>query len=35
LIAGPESFLVDDEARLRPGEEDRARQWGDSLARAL
>ncbi len=35
LVAGPESFLVDDEARLRPGEEDRARQWGDSLARAL
>ncbi|HYI32670.1 MAG TPA: flavodoxin domain-containing protein [Glaciibacter sp.] len=35
LVAGPESFLVDDEARLRPGEEERARQWGHSLARAL
>lgn len=35
LVAGPESFLVDDQARLRPGEEERARQWGDSLARTL
>jgi hypothetical protein len=35
LIAGPESFLVDDAARLRPGEEDRARQWGESVARTL
>jgi flavodoxin len=35
LVAGPESFLVDDDARLRPGEEDRARQWGGTLARAL
>ncbi len=35
LVAGPESFLVDDGAQLRPGEEDRARQWGNTLARAL
>jgi hypothetical protein len=35
LVAGPESFLVDDDARLQPGEEDRARQWGDTLARTL
>jgi Flavodoxin domain len=35
LVAGPESFMVDDDARLRPGEEERARQWGDSLARTL
>lgn len=35
LVAGPESFLVDENARLRPGEEERARQWGDTLARTL
>lgn len=35
LVAGPESFLVDDGARLQPGEEDRARQWGNTLARTL
>lgn len=35
LVGGGESFLVDDGARLLPGEEDRARQWGNNLARSL
>jgi hypothetical protein len=35
LVGGPESFLVDDGARLLAGEEDRARQWGNELARSL
>jgi hypothetical protein len=35
LIADPESFLVNKENRLLPGEEDRARAWGQSLVRVL
>jgi flavorubredoxin len=29
------SFLVDNNARLHPGEEERARSWGEALARNL
>lgn len=32
LAAGPESFLVTKDNRLRPGEENRARAWGQQLA---
>jgi hypothetical protein len=32
LIAEPESFLVTTDNKLRPGEEDRAREWGVQLA---
>lgn len=31
LVAGPESFLVSKETHLLPGEEDRARKWGEML----
>ena len=31
-VADPESFLVTKENELEPGEEDRARRWGESLA---
>jgi hypothetical protein len=34
LIAAPESFLVNKENRLLPGEEDRARAWGQRLVHA-
>ncbi len=33
LVARPESFLVDRENELVPGEEERARRWGEELAR--
>jgi hypothetical protein len=32
LIAPPESFLVTNANTLRPGEEDRAQEWGKALA---
>ena len=32
LIAEPESFLVTSDNTLRPGEEDRAQEWGEALA---
>jgi hypothetical protein len=32
LIAEAESFLVTSNNKLRPGEEDRARKWGEALA---
>ncbi|HEY6279285.1 MAG TPA: hypothetical protein VIX86_23475 [Streptosporangiaceae bacterium] len=32
LIAEPESFLVSTDNTLRPGEEDRAQEWGEKLA---
>src|SRR5690606_4074982 len=32
LIAEPESFLVDRQTQLLPGELDRARAWGRALA---
>jgi Flavodoxin len=32
LIARPESFLVTNGNTLRPGEEDRAQEWGKALA---
>jgi hypothetical protein len=35
LIAKPESFLVTKENHLRPGEIERAREWGAELARAF
>ena len=31
LMADPESFLVTKETHLEPGEEERARQWGETL----
>ena len=31
-IAAPESFLVDKQNHLLPGESDRAREWGNALA---
>ena len=34
-IAPPQSFLVTKDNRLRPGEEDRAEQWGRELAARL
>ena len=33
LVVSPESFLVDRDNQLIPGEEDRARRWGEDLAR--
>lgn len=35
LVAGPESFLVSGDSGLLPGELDRARQWGQTLASSL
>lgn len=35
IVAGPESFLVDKENHLEPGEEARARAWGQRLADAV
>jgi flavodoxin len=35
LLAPAESFLVTKDNRMRPGEEDRAREWGKSLAAAM
>ena len=32
LITEPKSFLVTSDNTLRPGEEDRAREWGEALA---
>jgi hypothetical protein len=32
MVAGPESFLVTKDNRLRPGERDRARDWGRRLS---
>ena len=32
-VTESESFLVDDKARLHPGEEERARNWGEALGR--
>lgn len=32
LVAGPESFLLDKQNHLHPGEEERAEQWGARLA---
>jgi hypothetical protein len=34
-IAAPESFLVDKQNHLLPGEADRAREWGSALATTL
>jgi hypothetical protein len=34
-LVGPESFLVDKDNHLLPGEEDRARAWGAALAAEL
>ena len=35
LIADPESFLVDKESRLEPGEAGRAKLWGAAVSSAL
>jgi hypothetical protein len=35
LVAEPESFLVDKQNRLLPGEQERARAWGEHLAVSL
>jgi hypothetical protein len=35
LLVPPESFLVGKNNQLRPGEEERAREWGKSLAAAI
>ncbi len=35
LLAKPESFLVDRQNQLLTGQEDRARRWGEELARML
>ena len=35
MLTKPESFLVSKENQLLPGEEDRARTWGQQLARAI
>lgn len=35
LLAEPESFLVDKDTHLLPGEEERARRWGEELASQL
>jgi Flavodoxin len=35
LLVPPESFLVGKNNQLRPGEEERARDWGKSLAAAM
>ena len=34
LVADPESFLVDKENRLLPGEDERAAEWGEAVAAA-
>jgi hypothetical protein len=34
VIAEPESFLVTKQDRLEPAEQDRARDWGTTLAKA-
>jgi hypothetical protein len=34
-VAEPESFLVDKDNRLQPGEEERAEEWGARLAAAV
>ena len=35
MVAAPESFFVDRSNHLRPGELDRAEQWGEALAASL
>jgi hypothetical protein len=35
LLVPPESFLIGKDNQLRPGEEERAREWGKSLAAAM
>jgi hypothetical protein len=35
MLGSPESFLVDKQNQLLPGEVDRARAWGQELARSL
>ncbi len=35
LVADPESFFVTKENTLEPGEEDRAREWGEELLRRV
>ena len=35
MVTKPESFLVSKENELLPGEEDRARTWGQQLAHAI
>jgi hypothetical protein len=35
VITGPESFLVTKQTRIKPGEEDRARDWGVNIAARL
>ena len=35
LVADPESFLVDKQNHLQPGEEERAEQWGARLAQEV
>jgi len=35
LVMPPESFLIGRGNQLRPGEEERAREWGKSLAAAM
>jgi len=35
LLVPPESFLVGKDNQLRPGEQERAREWGKSLAAAM
>lgn len=35
LVVEPESFLVDKDSHLEPGEAERARQWGVTLGRAV
>jgi hypothetical protein len=32
LLEAPKSFLVGNDNKLRPGEEDRAQEWGEALA---
>lgn len=34
LVAEPESFLVDKQSRLLPGEDERAAEWGEAVAAA-
>jgi hypothetical protein len=35
LLVQPESFLIGKDNQLRPGEQERAREWGKSLAAAM
>jgi hypothetical protein len=35
VLVPPESFLVGKDNQLRPGEQERAREWGKSLAAAM